>query len=710
MVAGAPVNIPDSEFIIECDYVFAAIGQTPTTLSLDGSDALDLTQEKRLKFTRWGSLLVNEQTFETDVEGVFSGGDYVSGAATVIEAIAAGRKAAYAIDAYLETGVSEAEPTHFNSRKDDFRDVTIDDLRYREKLELHPIPELDPKSRIKSFDEVEIGYSDHQAAEESKRCLECGCEALFECKLREYATEYGIKVDRYKGGANEYHLDRSHPLIELDPNKCILCARCIRVCSEIAGASVYGFEMRGFSTIVRPELGKPLIETGCISCGLCVATCPTGAITAPSPGTKPGPWRLSGVRSTCSFCSVGCSLVVNSLNGTVMKITADSLPSKTKGNLCAKGRFGFEFIKSELRLVKPEVMDNGNRVPTNWTKAITTVTSEIRRLKSQVKGEEMGVFVSSRLTNEEMYLIQKFARVILKTNNIGSFASSVNTNSKCQIHSTASLSDIESSDVIVITMANLRRDHTVADFMVRKAKNNGAKVIYIGPQDELNRHWDFSIDVESSKATLVLEQIMKASDHEPIDAPPALNNIKEQLNKLDDAEPASRTGISINELQPVIQVLKHAEHGVVLSDRHYPGERIVDDIDRVYIFSEFFGLKLGLFAETNNFQGHCDLIGTNGNWPGYQSKEDSEIKRKFSKGWKVDLQMIPDSVPDLNKALSSGKLKAAFIFGENPMGFVSIEPNLQKKLSTLDYVFVADIAQTETTKIATYTHSMVLFC
>ena len=147
-----PVVVPDSEFVVACDYVFAAIGQSPKLdLFAETKKRTLLPESGRIALTKWGTVMVRPDTFETDTEAVFAGGDMVSGAATAIEAIAAGRKAAHAIDSYLKTGIPAAEPFYFNSRKDDFRAVQITDLRYNEKLEHKPMPELGPTCSVQEF-------------------------------------------------------------------------------------------------------------------------------------------------------------------------------------------------------------------------------------------------------------------------------------------------------------------------------------------------------------------------------------------------------------------------------------------------------------------------------------------------------------------------------------------------------------------------------
>ena len=209
----------------------------------------------------------------------------------------------------------EPEPEQFNSRKDTFAKVTVKDLRKGVSVPRRVMPVLPVGERIKSFVEVEKGYTAEDMRHEVTRCLECGCVALFDCDLRRYATEYGVEVKRFLGEANQFQIDNTHPLIELDPNKCVLCGRCVRMCSEIVGVSAYGYINRGFNTVVMPAFGGSLLDTDCVSCGLCIGTCPTGAIVQKIPLAKPGPWKTTNVPTVCHYCGVGCTFELRRLRG-----------------------------------------------------------------------------------------------------------------------------------------------------------------------------------------------------------------------------------------------------------------------------------------------------------------------------------------------------------------------------------------------------------
>ncbi len=697
-----PVVVPGSEFIVDCDYIFAAIGQSPQVdLFADAKKKILLPESAKITLTKWGTVSVRPDTFETDTEGVFAGGDMVSGAATAIEAIAAGRKAAHAIDTFLLNGIAQPEPFIFNSRKDDFREVNQTDLRYTRLIDHHPMPELDPHARAKTFDEVEQGYAEPVAVEESRRCLECGCEALFDCKLRQYASEYGIEVKSYKGEANEYRLDQSHPFIELDPNKCILCARCIRICSEVVGTAVYGFETRGFSTIVRPELGKNLIETDCISCGLCVGTCPTGAIVAKSSLPKPGPWALTKTRSVCNFCGVGCRLELNHLGDTMVKITADEHDSPTRGNLCAFGRFGNGFIQHSERLRTALISKGKTLESTSLETAFHSVAKAIRDDIRKIPGDQIAVFVSPRLTNEEMYVIQKFARVVLHTHNVASVTSARTDIIDPSIQSTLSYRALERAGAILIGLADPRRDNTVTDFMIRRAKRSGSKVVYVHSEaNRLSREADVWLKIRVGSDYAALKGVLKALLEQAPDVSAIPDTFRKTLEKISVKSIVKATGVDWIEYQKAAAVMRDAKDRAVVTERHLNGLRTPGDLHLMRAIAWMLDAPIGVMNENANEQGLMDLGLIPGFLPGYQSIHDASVVSRVEKAWGEPLNGIPEGSTDLLTALIDHRFKAVFVFGEDLMALKPFRTPIQKALKKLEYLCVTDTFLTDTAKQA----------
>jgi NADPH-dependent glutamate synthase beta subunit-like oxidoreductase/formate hydrogenlyase subunit 6/NADH:ubiquinone oxidoreductase subunit I/ferredoxin len=284
-----PEPAPGTEFTIPCDRVLLAIGQGPD-LSWIGPGSLgpEPTKQRRLK--------ADAVTFETGRPGVFGTGDVRIGAATVVQAIAEGRRSAYAVDAFLKgldlTGIKTrqqlAEP------QPEF--LSIVPFTSEQKEPRYRLTAMEPELRNRSYIEYEIPYTVEEAVAESTRCLQCTCEAIGFCDLRRLGIEYGttlktlepqhhqgagyrsVTENRFTGVNHDYIRDDSHAFILREPSRCIDCGRCANVCAEVVGAACYDFMRIGFDTLVTTPLDMSLNDTPCVSCGRCAETCPTGAL------------------------------------------------------------------------------------------------------------------------------------------------------------------------------------------------------------------------------------------------------------------------------------------------------------------------------------------------------------------------------------------------------------------------------------------------
>ncbi len=308
-----PVPIEGSEFVVECDQVITAIGQYP---KLDGT-----SEEQGVKRTKWRTIQVDDWTFQTEDPRVFAGGDAVLGAQTVIQAIAQGKKAAWSMDAYLRgadmqdvsQSLAELKATPFFTALSTKTDL---DPRISRMAEIPPVfidmttdvthpsppaemPKLEPEDRRTNFKQIELGFGEDEAVRGAELCLDCYCPASGKCDLQRYGIEYEVFKNRFHGGdAHDYPADFRHDFIMREPNRCINCGRCVRVCRMEVGSSCYDNMDRGFDTIVSTADNLPLQLVGCVSCGKCAETCPTGSIE-----TNPrilGSYDLD--ESRCIFC------------------------------------------------------------------------------------------------------------------------------------------------------------------------------------------------------------------------------------------------------------------------------------------------------------------------------------------------------------------------------------------------------------------------
>ncbi len=248
-------------------------------------------------------------------------------------------------------------------------------------------------------------------------CLTCGRNG--DCRLQDYAYLYGVRSGaQFPGDRHSYPLEDDNPFMVRDMNKCILCGKCIRMCSEIQGNSVVDFTYRGFRTKVGPAMDASLAESGeCVFCGNCVAVCPTGALQEKALRAKARTWEVKKVRTTCPYCGTGCSFDLNIKDGKVVGVT--SCDGEVNGRaLCVKGRFGFGFIHHPDRLTAPLIKKDGKFVEASWEEAIGLVAGKLAAIRDQHGPDSLAVLTSARCTNEDNYLMMKFTRAVIGTNNI----------------------------------------------------------------------------------------------------------------------------------------------------------------------------------------------------------------------------------------------------------------------------------------------------
>ncbi|MBN2049601.1 MAG: FAD-dependent oxidoreductase [Spirochaetales bacterium] len=328
-----PVPVEGADFSWEVDTVIAAVGQYTDTSSLKTAEGL--VDER-------GNIVCDKETGATAIPKLFAAGDVVTGPDIAIRAIAGGKHAAASIGMFF-AGLQVERKAEFLVRKSDLRPVTAEDLEDEEKLPRQTMPKIPLERRRRSFSEIEMGYTDEQALIEARRCLECGCQDVHECKLKEYAQEYEARIDRFVGDFQVHPVDKSHPYIVRDPSKCILCGRCVRICQEVQGLGVLGYVKRGFASHIEPSFGSPFGEVDlCISCGQCVSACPVGALTEKFPSGKTVPLEEEVTPGYCPMCSVSCPVEYRSHGSLFTRITERF--DTYGGILCERGRFQNTFI------------------------------------------------------------------------------------------------------------------------------------------------------------------------------------------------------------------------------------------------------------------------------------------------------------------------------------------------------------------------------
>jgi formate dehydrogenase major subunit/formate dehydrogenase alpha subunit len=254
--------------------------------------------------------------------------------------------------------------------------------------------------------------------------LDCmTCDANGDCQLQDLAYEYDLDKSSYGTKTDpRFEIMSDNPFIEVDPDKCILCGKCIRADHEIQCSYAINFSERGFSSKVATpfDLGLEAEQSTCVFCGQCVEMCPTGALTYKPTKGKGRDYEFDKVVTTCSYCGVGCQLELNVKDNEVVKVGSvyqEGRPNPS-GEMCVKGRFGYQFINHPDRLKNPLIKKNGEFVEASWDEALDHVAENFSRIKDNHGGRQTGALSSARCTNEENYLTQKFMRAVMGTNTV----------------------------------------------------------------------------------------------------------------------------------------------------------------------------------------------------------------------------------------------------------------------------------------------------
>ena len=708
-----PVPINGSEFILDCDWLIGAIGQKVDTAFANS--------DKDIELEKWGTIIADKNTFATSKPGVYAGGDVVTGPFTAISSIAQGKNAALSIDEFLQYGKNKKKKkVEFLSFKHKFGEITEREFSGVPKISREKMPELALSKRKNNFNEVELGFSDSQSLKETFRCLECGCSEYSECQLRKYATDFEVDISELTGEVRKYLVDNRHPFITLDPNKCINCGKCVRTCSEILMVSAIDFVNRGFKAIVKPAMEKSLLETNCISCGNCIDVCPTGAISEKFPFKILGTLPKENHESVCNFCSIGCKINYKVLSDDVYYVsnnTEEIMDSHNNGYLCVKGRFGHRYLTSGNKLETPIIRKNGQASEVKTDEAVQYAAKRIKNIIKKYGADSVAIFGSPKMSNEELFLLQKLARAGLKTNNISSFSNIINDcelgsldNSLGLTVSTTSMNNLSNADVIVAINSNLSEDNLIMELKIKEAQKKGAKLIVVNSSEiKITKFADLWIDSRKGTNTIllngILSELIKKGFVNKNFIETNTENYSELKNMLqgNNAEDVcGLTGIDIEKFKELTRLLEKEDSNIVfVYDIDSKKEKSVNDLKAIgnfllltnRIYKKHNGLIL--LRDFSNSAGLLDMGVTPDYLPGYVKPfEDEEIKR-ISKIWNVNLEKIFKPV-NLKKKLLDGEIKAILIFGEDPLS----EKESVKYFKGVEFLLVHDLFNTNTAKKA----------
>ena len=697
-----PEPLPGSEETMPIDTVIAAIGQSPDVSALEGVKGLEVSR---------GKLVADPGTLATGLEGVFTGGDFFTGAATAVEAIAAGRRAAQSIDAFLRGRELPVEGKPYNVSRGELRDMTgweeFTEVAKRPRLAM---PKIGLERRLRGFDEIELGYSEEGARQEAERCLECGCKAEETCLLREYAAEAGVPPVSIQTG-RRYALDRAHPNIERDPNKCISCQRCARICSQVQGIGAVSVLYRVGTTEGH---GGPLLDTNCESCGLCVASCPTGALVA-ARDLKPA----RTVKTVCPYCGVGCGLELGVRGRKVVSVAGDKTNPVSHGNLCVKGRFGQDFIGSPERLSTPLIKRDGKFEAASWDEALDLVAKRL----SVYKGDQFAQLASARCTNEENYVIQKFARGVMGTNNVDHCARLCHAPTVAGLAGTLgsgamtnSIGEVEGAACFLAIGTNTTSAHPIIGLGLKKALRRGAKLIVANPRwIDLCRYATVWLKHRpGTDVALLMGMARVIVDEGLVDTAfiearcEGFEEFRQSLAGFDLATVERVTGVPTAKVAEAARLYATEKPASILyamgiTQHSHGTDNVIATSNLALITGNLGRPSSGVNAlrGQNNVQGACDMGCLPTVFPGYQRLDLPEFRQKFEKAWGQTLSGTPGlTLMEIMDAAHAGRVKAIYIVGENPVLSDADASHAAEALDRLEFLVVQDIFLTETARLA----------
>ncbi len=676
-----PVEICGSEFIEQTNLIIAATGQYSDLEFLDGMLTLTKGQIAADK---------NQQTSQT---GIYAGGDAVTGPSTVIEAIAAGRKAAMAV-------IEHNPKPYFRIAKDYFGKVEVQDINAMPLSQKAQMRERRPLERVRDFKETEQTLSPSQTEKEARRCLRCGCNASDDCLLREYAAEYPPESNYTIGETIKYLPDISHPNVILDPGKCIKCTRCIKTCEKINGISYLGLKNRGFATTIVPEGDKKFKDSGCVSCGNCIGSCPTGALTAKNSYL---PFYNKQAVSHCLFCNSMCEIDVKSY-GRMVKISSARDKKSGEGDYtCEYGATAMPHFYDSDRITETFARnDEGVTQKIAYEDALSQLCSKIQETSAKYGPESVGIFLSPLMPSEIIYSAVKLGKGIIGTNKVLSLRdflhgqySSLNWNGSPAL-STASFRDLINTDVIILTGDSPTETVPGIRWMIREAVENGATLVHIG--NETSEFRDITkVNIKPQKLNagkffqFLTKKIInnkKFSHKNIITNHESYDSFIAYLEKLkDNLCPRS----AIKEIDELSDLLTHNTPKIMaLYDSNTNEDFIGDIVNLLIVTDSFHGENKGLLILEDG--ANCHGTKKWGAWPGMLPgfmKVDNPSHRKFfNQIWKTE---IKESV--WNPSITD--LKMLICIGED-----LLEHQITKFRHNMDFIATFSLYQSEFTKVS----------
>jgi len=551
------------------------------------------------------------------------------------------------------------------------------------------------------------------------------CPASGECTLQDLAYLYQVPGNKFSRQVPPYDMETVNPFILRDFSKCIHCWRCVRACQEIVVNNAIGIGYRGKTSKIVAAGDRALKDSDCVFCGECVQACPTAALVPKDARFRPRTWHTTKVRTTCPYCGVGCQMYLHVKDNRIHKVTGaeNSLPNE--GSLCVKGRFGFEFVNSPQRLQTPLVKENGQFREAEWEEALQACVSGLDKARSKHGADSLAVLSSAKATNEENFLLQKFTRGVLGTNNIDHCARLCHSSSVAGLGEafgsgamSNTIADIEKAGVILITGSNTTESHPVLSARVKRAVSfHGARLIVADPRRIalvdyahvwLRQKPGSDIAWINAMMQVILEEGLQ--DREFVGRRThGVEELEEVVSGYTPEKMQEITGIDPADLRSAARLYAGAGAASILYTmgitQHVQGTDNVKSLANLAMLCGHIGKEgsgVNPLRGQNNVQGACDMGALPNVYSGYQAVTDADARAKMEQAWGVS--SLPSTaglkITEMMPGSLKGDIRAMYIMGENPVLSDADSNHVRDSLESLDFLVVQDIFLTETAQYA----------
>ena len=534
---------------------------------------------------------------------------------------------------------------------------------------------------------------------------------------------YNIYDYRYPEGINHNSIeeDFSHPYIHSDLKECIHCYKCVRVCDEVQGEMALGIAYRGFFSKIIKGYDENFMQSPCVSCGACVQICPTNALTDRYLSKTVKYDKV--IKSICSYCGVGCNINIKVRDNEIIAIEGTKDAEVNNGHTCLKGRFAFDFYKHPDRLKTPLIRKNDKFVEATWQEAYELIEKEFKRIIKQNGPDALAGVSSARCTNEENYLMQKFFRIVLGTNNIDGCARVCHAPTAYGMQqafgtgaATNSIKELPDTECILLIGANPTLAHPVTGAKIKQEVLKGKKLIVIDPiKIELTKYADVHLQLRPGTNVPLLLMFAKVIiDKKLTDEKFITEHTKDfktfvkKLEKLPYEDLEEITGVKKELVEKAATIYAKAKvamefHGLGVTE-HYQGSQTVMLIANIAMMTGNIGKKgsgINPLRGQNNVQGAADMGIQPHQGPGYLNIANPDVIEYYSKFYGKPHPTNPGlRIPEMLEGSRQGRIKGMWIIGED---ILQTDPNVcdvKRALSSLEFLVVQEIFMTETAKKA----------